>query len=49
MLGLPIELSETPGSIRLEPPVLGADSDAVLDELGYSVKEVGEMRAAGLV
>lgn len=49
MLGLPIELSETPGSIRLEPPVLGADSDAVLNELGYSVKEVGEMRAAGLV
>jgi succinate---hydroxymethylglutarate CoA-transferase len=48
-LGLPIELSETPGSVRLEPPVLGADTDAVLDELGYSVTEVGEMRAAGLV
>ena len=48
-LGLPIELSETPGSIRLEPPVLGADTDEVLGEVGYSVTEVGEMRVAGLV
>jgi crotonobetainyl-CoA:carnitine CoA-transferase CaiB-like acyl-CoA transferase len=48
-LGLPIELSETPGSIRLEPPMLGADTDEVLDGLGYSITEVGQMRLAGLV
>ena len=48
-LGLPIELSETPSSIRLEPPVLGADTDAVLDELGYSVTEVDHLRVSGLV
>ena len=48
-LGLPIELSATPGSVRLEPPVLGADTDSVLGELGYSVAEVGELRAGGLV
>jgi succinate---hydroxymethylglutarate CoA-transferase len=48
-LGLPIELSETPGSIRLEPPILGADTDMVLGELGYSVEEIAEMRATGVV
>lgn len=49
MLGLPIELSETPASIRLEPPVLGADTDAVLGELGYSADEIIALRASGVV
>ena len=48
-LGLPIEMSDTPGSIRLEPPVLGADTDSVLSDLGYSVEEVAELRSAGVV
>jgi len=49
MLGLPIELSGTPASIRLEPPVLGADTDAVLVELGYSAEEITALRASGVV
>jgi succinate---hydroxymethylglutarate CoA-transferase len=48
-LGLPIEMSKAPGSIRLEPPVLGADTDSVLGGLGYTAEEIGELRAAGLV
>jgi crotonobetainyl-CoA:carnitine CoA-transferase CaiB-like acyl-CoA transferase len=48
-VGLPIEMSETPASARLEPPMLGADTDEVLGELGYMVDEVEEMRAAGVV
>jgi crotonobetainyl-CoA:carnitine CoA-transferase CaiB-like acyl-CoA transferase len=48
-LGLPIELSETPASIRHEPPALGADTDAVLVELGYSPEEIATLRASGVV
>jgi crotonobetainyl-CoA:carnitine CoA-transferase CaiB-like acyl-CoA transferase len=48
-LGLPIEMTATPSSVRLEPPVLGADTDAVLEELGYSAGEIAELRTSGVV
>ncbi|HSK06898.1 MAG TPA: CaiB/BaiF CoA-transferase family protein [Acidimicrobiia bacterium] len=49
ILGLPIELSKTPASIRHEPPALGADTDAVLGELGYSPEEIAGLRMAVVV
>jgi len=49
MLGLPIELSETPSSIRHEPPALGADTEAVLVELGYPPEAIADLRSAGVV
>jgi succinate---hydroxymethylglutarate CoA-transferase len=48
-LGLPIGLSETPGSIRLEPPILGADTDTVLVELGLSLEEIAGLRSSAVV
>ena len=42
-------LSATPASIRLPPPTLGQDTDAVLGELGYTRDEVAELRASGVV
>jgi crotonobetainyl-CoA:carnitine CoA-transferase CaiB-like acyl-CoA transferase len=48
-LGLPIDLHGTPTSMRLEPPALGADTDAVLAGLGYSDKEIARLRADAVV
>ncbi len=49
LLGLPIEMSGTPTSVRLPPPALGADSDPVLAELSYSVEEIAELHSLGVV
>ncbi len=45
--GLPIKLSATPGAPRSAPPALGADTDAVLTELGHDAATIARMRAAG--
>lgn len=49
MLGLPIALSDTPASIRHEPPALGADTETVLAEVGYSPDEIAGLRSTGVV
>ncbi|MBT7913820.1 CoA transferase [Candidatus Bathyarchaeota archaeon] len=40
MTGNPVKLSQTPWSLRLPPPLLGEHSSTVLQELGYSPKEI---------
>ena len=49
MLGFPIKFREAPCRLSRPAPDLGADSDAVLDELGYSPEEIARLRAAGVV
>jgi crotonobetainyl-CoA:carnitine CoA-transferase CaiB-like acyl-CoA transferase len=46
---VPVTLSRTEPVERRPPPVLGADSDAVLGELGYSPSEIGRLRADGVI
>jgi crotonobetainyl-CoA:carnitine CoA-transferase CaiB-like acyl-CoA transferase len=41
--------SRTPTAIRRGAPVLGADTDAVLAELGYSAEEIAGLHAEGAV
>jgi len=41
-LGVPVKLSETPGSVRTPPVDFGASTAAVLGELGYSQEEIKE-------
>lgn len=49
LLGPVAKLSATPAEIRTAPPLLGADTEAVLAELGYTAGDVAELRAAGVV
>ena len=48
MVGVPVRLSETPGSVRTPAPMLGEHTDKVLRELlGLSAGEIAALRAAG--
>ncbi|MDI6878675.1 MAG: CaiB/BaiF CoA-transferase family protein [Desulfitobacteriaceae bacterium] len=49
LLGIPIKLSETPGSIRLAPPTLGQHTKEVAVELGYSAEDVEAFKAKGIM
>ena len=50
MVGAPVRLSETPGSVRTPAPRLGEHTDAVLgDLLGLDAGEIDTLRAAGVI
>ena len=50
VLGIPIKLSDTPGEVRIAPPVLGQHTRAVLsDELGLSDPEIASLAERGVV
>jgi glutaryl-CoA transferase len=46
---IPVTLSETPGALRLPPPLLGQHTAEVLGGLGYSAEAVAQLRARGVV
>lgn len=49
LLRLPLTFSETPASVRAAAPLPGADTDAILDELGYADRDIDAMVASGAV
>ncbi len=50
LLGTPVKLSRTPADPRRAGgPVLGADSEAVLAEAGYSPEEISALMKAGAI
>ena len=50
MIGPPIRLSDTPGSVRAPAPLLGQHTDQVLRErLGMSDDDLARLRAAGVI
>jgi crotonobetainyl-CoA:carnitine CoA-transferase CaiB-like acyl-CoA transferase len=48
-IGLPIKLSETPGSIRRPAPLFGQHTREVLVEAGYSTPDIDALVKAGAV
>ena len=49
-LGIPIKLSDTPGSIRTPPPRLGEHTATILrQDLGLSDEEIERLRASGAI
>jgi crotonobetainyl-CoA:carnitine CoA-transferase CaiB-like acyl-CoA transferase len=50
LTGVPIKYSETPGSVRLPPPLLGEHTGEVLaDVLGYSRDRIEALRERGAI
>ena len=45
----PLELSENPGKIKTRAPLLGEHTDQILSELGYSEKEISNLRYKRIV
>lgn len=47
--GVPVKLSDTPGSVRTGPPTLGQHTAAVLTELGYDAAAIDALYTSGAV
>jgi len=48
-LGVPVKLSDTPGSVRTPPVEFGANSREVLKDLGYSDTQIDSLSKAGVI
>jgi crotonobetainyl-CoA:carnitine CoA-transferase CaiB-like acyl-CoA transferase len=48
-IGIPVKLSETPGTVRRAAPTLGQHTDEVLAEFGFLPNETDELRRSGAV
>jgi crotonobetainyl-CoA:carnitine CoA-transferase CaiB-like acyl-CoA transferase len=49
VVGVPIKLSETPGSVRTAPPTLGQHTTAILRELQIGDEEIERLRAERVI
>lgn len=49
MLGVPVRLSETPGSLREPAPLLGQHTEEVLHDLGYAQDEIEALREEAVI
>jgi crotonobetainyl-CoA:carnitine CoA-transferase CaiB-like acyl-CoA transferase len=49
LVASPIKLSKTPIRYRRSPPLLGADTDAVLAEFGLKPGDITDLRRSGVI
>ncbi len=47
--GVPIRMTGTPGSVRRRAPLLGEDTDDILQNVGCAAEEIAGFRQAGIV
>ncbi len=48
-IAFPVKLSATPGRMESAPPELGADTEAILTELGYDAAGIAALRREGAI
>ena len=48
-IGVPVKLSDTPGSVRTPAPLLGQHSDEVLAQFGYAATDIEAFKNAGVL
>ncbi|MDY6906139.1 MAG: CaiB/BaiF CoA-transferase family protein [Thermodesulfobacteriota bacterium] len=48
-IGVPVKLSDTPGSVRTPPDAFGESTQAVLQELGYTDDEIQQFSKHGVI
>jgi formyl-CoA transferase/CoA:oxalate CoA-transferase len=50
VLGNPIKMTDTPTTVRMPPPVLGAHTETILErDLGFEKDEIDELRRVGAI
>ena len=49
VLGIPVKLAGTAGSVRTPPPVLGQHTRSVLADLGYDADRIAAMEQSGVI
>lgn len=49
VMGIPIKLSKTPGTVRSPSPGFGENTQSILKELGFSVNQVRELEREGVI
>ena len=49
IVGTPLGMVPNAFQLRRPPPALGADSDAVLAEAGYTAERIAALRSAGVI
>ena len=49
LLGIPIKLSDTPGTVEMAPPRFGEHNREVLFKLGYSEADVARFAESGVI
>ena len=49
VIGIPVKLSETPGSVRTSPVAFGENTEEILKEVGYSAKQIKDLSEMGVI